>query len=190
MKKVFVINQTKQMSKSTNSDIYRYKFSSNVLNDIQEFTNVHKYDEPDIFREHWEMWAKENIDIIRREKVILNDAGYDGNVEEKMYKSARYYFKNKSKKKKDAKKRRQYIHFNKSFLGDMDEHIVKIAFSEKMKPSTAYNNFTSIQEYSNKIDTIVDDFQKIDWKVVDILNKIKKTYKNRYFIQQKKFDIE
>ena len=72
----------------------------------------------------------------------------------------------------------------------MDEHIVKIAFSEKMKPSTAYNNFTSIQEYSNKIDTIVDDFQKIDWKEVDILNKIKKTYKNRYFIQQKKFDIE
>ena len=72
---------TKQMSKSTNSDIYRFKFSPNILNAIQTFTNVHKYDEPDIFREHWEMWTKENIDIIRREKVVLEKSGYDGNVE-------------------------------------------------------------------------------------------------------------
>ena len=36
------------------------------------------------------------------------------------------------------------------------------------------------------MDGQVEYFQNHDWKEVDILNKIKKTYKNRYFIQQKK----
>ena len=174
------------MSKSTNPEIYRFKLSNNTMELIKNFTNVHKYDESDIFREHWEDWTKENVDIIRREKVVLEESGYNGNLEEKMYKSARYYFKNKSGEKKQSKQRRQYIHFNKLFLAGMDEHIVDVAFPEKMKPATAYNNFTSQQEYFNKIDTIVDEFETMGWLEVDILNKIKKTYKNRYFIQQKK----
>lgn len=173
------------MSKSTNPKIYRFKLSSNALGMIEKFANVHKYDESDIFRAHWDNWAKENVDIIRREKLLLEEMGYNGNLEEKMYKSARYYFKNKSGEKK-SKQRRQYIHFDKSFLADMDKHVIEVAFHEKLKPATAYNNFTSQQEYSNKIDIIVDEFEIMDWLEVDILNKIKKTYKNRYFIQQKK----
>jgi|TARA_B110000495_G_C22901100_1_gene525836 hypothetical protein len=173
------------MSKSTNPGIYRFKLSCNALALIEKFTNVHKYDESDIFRDHWENWTKENVDIIRREKVLLEGMGYKGNLEEKMYKSARYYFKNKPNEKKQNKQRRQYIHFDKLFLADMDKHVIETAFIEKMKPSVAYNNFTSQQEYSNKIDIIVDEFEAMGWLEVDILKKVKKTYKNRYFIQQK-----
>ena len=178
------------MSKSTNPEIYRFKLSSNAMELIKNFTNTHKYDESDIFREHWENWTKENTDIIRREKVLLEEMGYNGNLEEKMYKSARYYFKNKSNEKKQSKQRRQYIHFDKSFLVDMDKHVIGVAFPEKMKPSVAYNNFTSRQEYSGKMDNRVHEFETTGWLEVDILNKIKKTYKNRYFIQQKKFNMK
>jgi hypothetical protein len=165
---------------------FRFKFSANISEAIEEFSNIHKYDDTHDFRDAWDIWKQENENVVEREQRYLTSLGWSGNLEDKMYKSARYYFKNKSTKKKEAKKRRQYVTLDKKFLADMDKHINEVAFTENMKPAHAYNNFTSRNEYSNKMDEQVEYFQNHDWKEVDILNKIKKTYKNRYFIQQKK----
>ena len=57
------------------------------------------------FKDNWKIWCDNNKDIIKTEIDILKGKGYEGDVLVKMYKSARYYFKNKSTEKKDAKKR-------------------------------------------------------------------------------------
>ena len=89
--------------------IYRYKFSNGFLPNLLDFARIHRYDEPTDFKEQWDLWTKNNKEIIDREKNYLNSMGYEGDVLKKMYKSARYYFKNKSLEKVKPKKRRQYI---------------------------------------------------------------------------------
>ena len=174
------------MSAIAQSNIFRYKFSENIHTLIGEFSALHKYDEPIQFREEWDLFVIENKEQLDREKNRLISLGYDKNIDTKMYKSARYYFKNKSTAKKEHKKRRKYVTIDKAFLADMDKHISEVAFEQDLKPAHAYNNFVSDDKYSSKMDGIIEDLQdEHDLEEVEIEKKICKTYKNRYFIQQK-----
>tara|TARA_Y100001935_G_C17280810_1_gene497363 strand:+ start:1032 stop:1580 length:549 start_codon:yes stop_codon:yes gene_type:complete len=168
------------------SQIFRYKFSEQIHCLIGEFSSIHKFDEPIQFREEWDLFVIENKEQLEREKNRLVSLGYDKNVDEKMYKSARYYFKNKPTAKKEPKKRRKYVTIDKTFLGQMDKHINEIAFVQDLKPAHAYNNFISDDKYSSKMDEIVQDLMdENDLEEAEVEKKICKTYKNRYFIQQK-----
>ena len=102
-----------------------------------------------------------------------------------MYKSARYYYKNKSTEKKETKQRRKYVTLNKGLLADMDRHILMVAFQQDMKPAHAYNNFVSDTTYSEKLDDAIQKLLDNDWEEPAAESKLKKTYKNRYFMQQK-----
>ena len=168
------------------SQIFRYKFSEQIHCLIGEFSSTHKFDEPIQFREEWDLFVIENKEQLEREKNRLVSIGYDKNVDEKMYKSARYYFKNKPTAKKEPKKRRKYVTIDKTFLGQMDKHINEVAFVQDLKPAHAYNNFISDDKYSSKMDEIVEDLMdENDLEEAEVEKKICKTYKNRYFIQQK-----
>ena len=171
---------------ATQGQIFRYKFSEQIHCLIGEFSSIHKFDEPIQFREEWDLFVIENKEQLEREKNRLVSLGYDKNVDEKMYKSARYYFKNKPTAKKEPKKRRKYVTIDKTFLGQMDKHINEIAFVQDLKPAHAYNNFISDDKYSSKMDEIVQDLMdENDLEEAEVEKKICKTYKNRYFIQQK-----
>lgn len=171
---------------TTQSQIFRYKFSEQIHCLIGEFSSTHKFDEPIQFREEWDLFVIENKEQLEREKNRLVSIGYDKNVDEKMYKSARYYFKNKPTAKKEPKKRRKYVTIDKTFLGQMDKHINEIAFVQDLKPAHAYNNFISDDKYSSKMDEIIQDLMdENDLEEAAVEKKICKTYKNRYFIQQK-----
>jgi len=167
------------------TNIFRYKLDATLLNIIVEFARVHKYDDSSQFREEWNNFSFNNKNVIDREKRRLAGIGYTGDMDDKMYKSARYYFKNKVEKK-ETKKRRKYVTMDKCFLSDMDRHIRQVAFKQEMKPSHSYNNFVSDEIYSSKLDTVVQELLDQEWKECDANIKIKKTYKNRYFIHQRK----
>ena len=172
---------------SRTCNIFRYKFSEPVFSLIEQFASVHKFDEPFQFKEAWDEWYKEHRCDIDREKGRLTSLGYTGNIADKMYKSARYYFKNKSSEKKKVKKRSKYVTLDKKFLADMDKHIQAEAFKQNMKPAYAYNNFISDSKYSIGMDAEVNRLtDEEDWKGPAIETKMKKTYKNRYFMQQNK----
>ena len=69
-------------------------------------------------------WKEEKkMKLIEREITYMRNMGYEGDVIEKMYKSARYYFKNKSNEKTKPKKRRQYIGIDVMLKDKMDEFI-------------------------------------------------------------------
>ena len=163
--------------------IYRYKFSNSFLANLLEFARIHRYDESKVFKENWNIWIKENKEIISREENYLTSIGYKGNALVKMYKSARYYFKNKSLEKVKPKKRRQYIGLDRDFLDIIDEHLNNI---ENNKPSDALTDFLENPEYLNIIKQEIRRLKNHNLNVEEIHNKIKKTYKNRHYTKMKK----
>ena len=67
----------------------------------------------------------------------LLNLGYNGNIEDKMYKSGRYYFKNKNSDKTVPKQRNTYIKLTKTILEAIDNYIEHNHY----KPATAYLEF-------------------------------------------------
>ena len=130
---------------------YRYKFSKDFLVNLKEFSRIHKFDESQVFKDSWEEWCKTNKTIIDQESNKLKKDGYQGDVLVKMYKSARYYFKNKTNDKKQAKKRRQYIGLEPDFRDAIDEHIEGVSMRQELKPQDGFINFLDNTKYSEII---------------------------------------
>ena len=172
------------MAQETTKATFRYKFSENFMGPLTEFARVHKFDDPKIFKEHWDDWIKSNNDLVKTESDRLVRQGYSGNVGTKMYKSARYYFKNKSSVKKEPKKRRQYIGLERSLLDGMDEHIESVG--KQTKPAAAFNKFMDSDKYGLILKQEKARLRSYNMDAVDIHTKLKKTYKNRHFNKTKK----
>lgn len=161
--------------------IYRYKFTEEFMKDLYNFSKIHQYDERKDFKEAWKLWTEDNEEIIDKEINRLLSLGYDGDILTKMYKSARYYFRKKSYEKKEPKQRRQYISVNRELLDLMDQHIELNIYKEDYQPKTAFVSFCKENEAILK-ETITKIFAQGIKDSQLIENKIKKTYKNRYFI--------
>ena len=161
--------------------IYRYKFTESFMEELYEFSKIHQYDERKDFKEAWKIWIEENEDIINNETLRLDNLGYKGNVIDKMFKSARYYFRNKSTDKKEPKQRRQYISVTRELLNAMDNHIEKNMYNEDYQPKTGFILFCKSNE-AILIDTLANVIEQGIHDSELIQDKIKKTYKNRYFI--------
>ena len=160
------------------TNIYRYKFTDDFTNELSNFSKVHQYDERKVFKEAWNTWVEENTELVDIEVRRLTNLNYDGDVLEKMFKSARYYFRKKSVEKKEPQQRRVYIGVQKELLDAMDDYISKNIVD---KPSDGFEDFcksnqTVIHDEINNL--IQNDVTDVD----EIHDKIKKTFKNRYFI--------
>ena len=172
---------TKQEAKT-----YKFKFSKGFLENLKEFTRIHKFDDPKIFKESFGIWQEENKETILRETTYMRNMGYEGDVVGKMYKSARYYFKNKSNEKIKPKKRRQYIGIDVILKDKMDEFIQKkVDGKEECKPSSVYDEFMEFEE--NMLILAVEKTRLNSFGMADedVLKKFKKTFKNRYFLKFK-----
>ena len=121
--------------------VYRFKFSENVANGIYEFAKLHQFDDRSTYKEAWKDWCETNEDDIRREVNRLTELGYDGNVEDKMYKSGRYYFRNKSTNDTDPCKRRAYVSTSVDLIDSMDSHIKMHHSNPDYTPANGYDDF-------------------------------------------------
>ena len=52
--------------------IYRFKFSNELMDPLTEFSNKHRFDDPELFKVYWDRWITQphNIEIISKEKNI------------------------------------------------------------------------------------------------------------------------
>ena len=161
--------------------IYRYKFTNEFTNELFKFSKVHQYDHRKDFKEAWEVWIGDNENIIDEEVRRLRNLGYDGDIIDKMFKSARYYFRKKSTEKKAPAKRRIYVGSQKDLLEAMDEHIKSNILTGEFKPSDGFDEFCK-----KNIDILKDQINILCQSGLtdsnEIKAKIKKTYKNRYFL--------
>ena len=169
----------------SSTKVFRFKFSQEILEQMQEFARIHKFDERNDFKEAWESWTKINADMITEESKRLTNLGFTGDVNDKMYKSVRYYYRKKSNAKQEPKQRRKYTSIGKDVLSIIDRHITNgIEENEDFKPSDGFTDFIK-----NNSEIIAPTFDKLGGEGLEkeqIDNKFKKTYKNRYFIIKNK----
>ena len=165
--------------------IFRYKFTEEFMGELYKFSKIHQYDERNDFKEAWNLWKQDNDEIIDEETNRLKRLGYNGDVIDKMFKSGRYYFRKKSVEKQEPKQRRKYITVSKELLDAMDIHIETNYLNEGYQPKIGYTQFCeeNIELIKNITNNIVENGENDIGKIND---KIKKTYKNRYFIVVKK----
>jgi hypothetical protein len=175
-------------TKSPNLPIYRFKFTKDFMEELYTFSKIHQYDERNDFKEAWKIWTEDNEEIINNEIKYLIDLKYDGDIMDKMFKSARYYFRKKSTEKKEPKQRRQYISVTRELLDAMDDHIEENIKTENYQPKTGFILFCKENEILLK-DTLTKIFEQGVNDIELIQNKIKKTYKNRYFKQVKQNNV-
>jgi len=93
-------NETNEFTVS----IFRFKFSDCFVNELYKFSKIHQYDHRKDFKSAWDTWLEENEELVNEETQRLSRLGYDGDAEDKMFKSARYYFRKKSTEKKNHKR--------------------------------------------------------------------------------------
>lgn len=184
---MFPSNQTPKKA------IYRFKFSNDLLEKITDFSKKNKDTSCKIFRHNLDNFIIENRGLINKEKEIYDDYGYKGDIVDKIYRSARYYFKNKESKKtiknnniidnsnKPANtQKRKYIKRDEKFVEAVHEHVLS-AVRQNIKPAIAFSQFIEHEKYKHlyqkeyrRVNTILEDDKAT-------LAKIKKTYKNIYF---------
>jgi hypothetical protein len=167
------------------SKTYRFKLTDKVMDAITGFAKVHELDDRKDYKEAWEKWIEENCEMLSIERRRLTDIGYDGNIDDKMYKAGRYYFRIKLMTKTEPKERKAYIPMEHDVIEAMDEHIKSNAKTEGYTPATGYDQFCTLKKdiIANAIANIMANGGATQPR--EIASKFKKTYKNRYFIYSK-----
>ena len=164
-----------------NVNIFRFKFKDEFAIELYKFAKIHQYDHRKDFKEAWKIWLEENEEIVEEEVRRLTNLRYDGDILDKMFKSARYYFRKKGTEKKEPAKRRVYHGVQKELLEAMDEHIKCNINDKDYKPSEGFDSFCK-----ENLDVIKEEVSILCKSGFtdsnEIKNKIKKTYKNRYFL--------
>jgi hypothetical protein len=162
--------------------IFRYKFTVRFMEELYEFSKIHQYDIRKDFKDAWTIWLQDNSDIINLEISRISQLGYNGNIIEKMYKSARYYFRKKTiVNKKESISRKPYISVSLDLLNAMDNHISDNIHIHSFQPKIGYELFIKNNELLiNKCIENIITKGVIDTKWIQ--QKLKKTYKNRYFM--------
>ena len=179
----------------------RFNFSEDIMTHITYFAKLHQYEDRHTYKANWTRWLEEKMVIIQPEIKRLEENGYAGDVIGKMYKAGRYYFRTKTvviveeegkdkgkgkgkDKGKDTsiKKPSKYITMDKMVLDEMDKHILASIKDKIYTPAKGYLEFYEL--YSNTLLAVETERLKLTEQLSEALieAKIKKTYKNRYFL--------
>jgi hypothetical protein len=187
-----------------------HKFSQTIKNLLHEFAETHKNDERKTFKQEWQKWM--NQDDIKQELEIeiiqMYKNGFKGDVLNKMFTSARYYFRKKCQKKEkdpeeDILSESKSIEIkpkSKEILLMMDTHI-REQIMNHIKDMNINNNIksniksihilpsSSFVDFCNKeknyIANILRETIGIEnmnkENVIQFVEKMKKIYKNRFY---------
>lgn len=189
--KVNPIMSTKVIIKTS-----RFVFSEDTVELLSEFAKLHHDDERKAYKAAWQEWIEESDvkPILDTETDRLQSLGFKGDVLDKMFKSVRYYFRKKNSatsEESESKSPRTYNTLPRETLKKIDEHI-----KEQIKTHLHINNNAQVIESAVKPSTCFDDFCIINKplflemlegetatneRMNQIVERLKKTYKNRYY---------
>ncbi len=182
----------------------RFNLSKDLTDELMYFSKLHQFDDRKAFKEAWIKWKENenNKTLLDLEICRLENDGFEGNTEDKIFKSLRYYFKkkvsNESSEKISPKKRKQYESLSEDFLGKIDEHIYNQLQSNIISKTKTTENTILISSVSqanayydfclnhkdiiqNEINLLIQKNSEKKYTSIELSNKFKKTYKNRFF---------
>jgi len=188
------------MPNTTHHRVLRFEFSPAVIHAVTAFVGTHRYDDRKTYKEAWTAWllTGDIAALLDAEHARLNNLGYTGDVADKLFKSARYYFRGKlqqqsqqqaqQQQQSQQRRRQKYVSVNRSLLDAMDAHIERGITT----PAAGFADFCTAHTEDAVLKTEVASLferynqtnQTNETKIMkEILDKLKKTYKNRYFMQ-------
>ena len=151
---------------------HHFNYSDNFADLLANFATEHFEDKNKEFKAAWKMWTDIHSAEIEKETAKMKQEGYSGDVAEKMYFSARYYYRKKAIREQtelntpdEKTPRKKYESIDKQVLVQMNDQIV-LQFQTNNKNTTPSKAFA---QYCDQYSIAEDDA------------KIKKTYKNLYW---------
>ena len=104
----------------------RYTYSEEVVDQLSSFAKIHEYDDRKEFKEAWQKWMEEPDikNLIGSEVSRLTANGLSGDVFDRMYKSARYYYRKKGGEVvNEPTIRKEYEGLPRTVLKTIDDYI-------------------------------------------------------------------
>lgn len=176
--------------------ILRFKFSDNIVTLINNFSIKNKSLERKEYKKEWNHFMEFNDRVINEEIERIKNLGYNECVKDKMFKAGRYYFRKKytdtgmpeansvMPSHVTVPKKRAYIKISSNLLNSMDTHIQKNINNKSYTPANGHKMYCL-----NHMELLRKEKKEIGMDSIDMfLGKIKKTYKNRYFLISQKMD--
>ncbi len=174
--------------------IFRFKLSDEMVDALLDFSKMHQFDDRHAYADAWNEWknAPHISKMLANEIERLQNLDYRGSaesIENKIFKSGRYYFRNKSFVKVPPKPRGKYISVSKELISAMDEHIMRginhnsnNCGQTPSPPADLFNEFCKkcVDILKIEIDRLID-LEHFSEDPALIISKIKKTFKNRVF---------
>jgi hypothetical protein len=178
--------------------IFRFNLSNEMVDALLDFSKTHQFDDRHSYADAWNEWknAPHISNMLAHEVERLQNLDYKGSaetIENKIFKSGRYYFRNKSFVKAPPKPRGKYVSVSKEMICAMDEHIARrinnndndnnddgdIQFPS---PAELFNDFCKrcVDILKMEIERLIY-LEQFSEDPALIIAKIKKTYKNRAF---------
>tara|TARA_B110000438_G_scaffold295406_1_gene338352 strand:- start:1217 stop:1708 length:492 start_codon:yes stop_codon:yes gene_type:complete len=159
---------------------YRYNLSAELLSYIK-INFINRLDN-DKFDNSWNEWiTMERVKVLFKieEKRLIKE-GWVGVINDKIKTSIKYYYMNNNEQRKSTKKkRRNYVHMDDKMGVLMNNFINDTKIN---KPSSAYEKFIKENELSCKKECLR---LKGYMKDKETLIKIKKTFKNKFYLKNK-----
>ena len=148
------------------SAIHRFKFSSELNEEIQAFSTKHLFDNAETLIENFEEWYTKMTDLIEKENEFLVRHKYEMPIKQKVFKSIKYYYvkKFKENEKSDPKRRTTFNRIPQEIMDGIKEDLI-YQFNKDVtfKPAETYAKF---KKEDNSL--------------------IKKSYKNQYYQMKNK----
>ncbi len=161
--------------------IFRYKFSEEMTDSLSQFAKKNELLDRLQYKEQWDLWLIENDSLVKSETDRLHSLEYSGNVPEKMFKSARYYFR--TKRPTVTKERRPYISLDTECIHAIDTYLYRDIENPDFTPQ---NSFMKFWQENQSDPLFLRQGEQWEGKLPEKMEaKIKKTFKNRYFILSK-----
>ena len=171
--------------------LFRFTFGPEFIDKLSRFAKVHQYDDRKTFKEAWAAWIKDDdvSYLINDEFKRLTNTGFKGDIMDKMFKSARYYYRKKSDTPKEPRERKEYVGFSKEILVEMDANIQAQLGSEKgvtkaVAPAKAFAHYCANYRHTIVSELTRENPEMSSWtrdEIEDMTNRFKKAYKNRFY---------
>jgi hypothetical protein len=181
----------------------RHTYSEEVVEQLSSFAKIHEYDDRKEFKEAWQKWMEEpdikNLIVAEVSRLTVN--GLSGDILDRMYKSARYYYRKKGGEAvTEPTVRKEYEGLPRTVLKTIDDYIYSeinrnIVEMEKGSSNpiitiTAAKSFTTYCKMhydviSDMLPPMNEEEDKVNKNMREELKKVtdrlKKTYKNRFY---------
>jgi hypothetical protein len=197
--------QTQSIKTKIQVKTHRFTFSGGCTEKLTEFAHRHETDDRKVFQRAWAEWIQIPAikTMIEEEIRTLTTAGFDGDVLDKMFKSTRYYYRKKpvNDGPKEQKPRKKYERLDSEILEEMDQHIMseikentvlqrrsvdqeEALLSIRASPSVSFEKYCILYK-DNFLEEARLEFPDQDItknQLTCIVDKFKKTYKNRFYV--------